>query len=271
LVVSDTSDRYSHGHHESVLRSHQWRTAENSAGFLLAHLAPGRDLLDVGCGPGTITTDLARRVAPARVCGIDLSLDVITTARQLQNAAGNEDVLFDEGNVYDLSFADASFDVVYAHQVLQHLSDPVAALREMRRVLRVDGVLGVRDSDYGAFTWAPDDPWLDRWMQIYQQLTARNQAVANAGRYLPTWVRRAGFDAMDVSSSTWTFHSADDRSWWGQLWADRVRESEFASQSMEYGLATREELDSIAQAFLTWADDENGLFIVVHTEVIARR
>jgi ubiquinone/menaquinone biosynthesis C-methylase UbiE len=271
LEVSDTADRYSHGHHESVLRSHQWRTAENSAGFLLAHLAPGRDLLDVGCGPGTITTDLAQRVAPGKTFGIDLSLDVIATARELQRDTGVENVIFDEGNVYDLSFADGSFDIVYAHQVLQHLGNPVAAVSEMRRVLRADGVLAVRDSDYGAFTWAPDDSELDRWMQIYQQLTTRNNAVANAGRYLPMWIRQAGFESMHVTSSTWTFHTHEERTWWGQLWADRIRESDFASQSIEYGLTTREELVTIAAAFERWAQHDDGLFIVVHAEVIARR
>jgi 2-polyprenyl-3-methyl-5-hydroxy-6-metoxy-1,4-benzoquinol methylase len=50
---------YTHGHHESVLRSHSWRTAENSAAYLLGQLSPGMSLLDVGCGPGTITADLA--------------------------------------------------------------------------------------------------------------------------------------------------------------------------------------------------------------------
>jgi hypothetical protein len=74
-----------------------------------------------------------------------------------------------------------------------------------------------------------------------------------------------------VTSSTWTFHTHEERSWWGQLWADRIRESECASQSIEYGLSTREELDVIAEAFEAWAEDVNGLFIVVHSEVIARR
>ena len=58
--------QYTHGHHESVLRSHRWRTAENSAAYLLPHLGPARTLLDVGCGPGTITADLAAPWRPAR-------------------------------------------------------------------------------------------------------------------------------------------------------------------------------------------------------------
>jgi ubiquinone/menaquinone biosynthesis C-methylase UbiE len=268
--VPGPDDRYTHGHHESVLRSHRWRTAENSAGFLLAHLEPGQDLLDIGCGPGTITVELARLVAPGRTVGIDLSDDVLDAARQWQTERGQSDATFEQGNVYHLAFPDSCFDVVYAHQVLQHLSDPVAALIEMRRVLRPGGRLAVRDSDYGAFVWAPDDPCLDRWMALYQQITARNNATANAGRYLPVWVRAAGYSSLAVSSSTWTFHEKNEREWWGRLWADRVRESEFSHQGIEYGLTTRDELDGIAEAWLAWADDVNGLFIVVHTEVMAR-
>ena len=62
---------YTHGHHESVLRSHTWRTAENSCAYLLPELRPGQGLLDVGCGPGTITADLALLVAPGGVVGLD--------------------------------------------------------------------------------------------------------------------------------------------------------------------------------------------------------
>ena len=94
--------------------------------------------------------------------------------------------------MYALDFEDASFDVVHAHQVLQHLQDPVAALRELRRVLRPGGTLAVRDSDYAAFVWAPADPLLDRWNELYHPITARNGAEADAGRYLLGWVQAAG-------------------------------------------------------------------------------
>src|SRR5690606_33807663 len=78
--VRSMPDAYTHGHHESVLRSHRWRTAENSAAYLLPHLAPGTSVLDVGSGPGTITADLAARVAPGRVVGVDASADVVSDA-----------------------------------------------------------------------------------------------------------------------------------------------------------------------------------------------
>ena len=118
-------DRYTHGHAEPVLQSHRWRTAENSAGYLLPSLRSGLDLLDVGCGPGTITVDLAARVAPGRVLGIDISDEPLAEARGLAERSG-VDVTFEVGDVYALAEPDDSFDVVHAHQVLQHLTDPVA-------------------------------------------------------------------------------------------------------------------------------------------------
>lgn len=208
-------DTYSHGHHESVLRSHVWRTAENSAAYLLPHLRPGLDLLDVGCGPGTITLELAALVRPGRVVGVDAAPTAVAEAERHERDHGGSDVTFQVGDVYGLGFPDAYFDVVHAHQVLQHLSDPARALRSMRRVLRPGGLVAVRDGDYGAMVWSAADPRLDRWLALYHELTARNGAEADAGRYLLGWVQRAGFVDVAASNSAWTFATPEERAWWG--------------------------------------------------------
>ncbi len=264
-------DIYTHGHHDSVLRSHRWRTAENSAGYLLDSLRPGQDLLDVGCGPGTVTVDLARRVDPGSVVGLDRAPEVIEEAEQLRARAGLGNVTFAVGDVYSLTAADDSFDVVHAHQVLQHLSRPVDALREMQQVLRPGGILAVRDSDYGAFVWAPADPRLDRWLELYHAVTIRNGADADAGRHLLGWVREAGFVDVRVTSSTWTFADPESRAWWGGLWAERVRLSSFAEQAQAHGLADADELSGMAEAWRRWAEHPDGFFAVLHGEVLARR
>src|ERR1700747_2716437 len=119
--------KYTHGHHESVLRSHQRRTAEDSAAYLLPHLKAGLSVLDVGCGPGTITADLAARVTPGPVTAVDQFADVLTTARGEAERRNLSNVSFAPADVHKLDFPDDTFDVVHAHQVLQHVADPVRA------------------------------------------------------------------------------------------------------------------------------------------------
>ena len=120
-----SSPRYTHGHAESVLRSHRARTAENSAAYLLPVLRPGLSLLDVGSGPGTITADLAARVAPGRVTALETSDAVLQHTRDEVARRGCSTVDFVVGDVLALDFPAASFDVVHTHQVL---SQPPARL-----------------------------------------------------------------------------------------------------------------------------------------------
>jgi ubiquinone/menaquinone biosynthesis C-methylase UbiE len=261
---------YTHGHHESVLRSHTWRTAENSSAYVLPYLRTGQAVLDVGCGPGTITADLALLVAPGEVVGLDASAEVVAQAQSHATALGLANVRFEVGDLFALPYPDESFDVVHLHQVLQHLADPAAALVQLRRVLRPDGLLAARDSDYGAFTWAPDDPWLDRWLALYFDVTRRNGHDARIGPKLPALARAAGFDDVATSSSTWTFADPASRAWWGDLWADRIRYSRIGEQAVEYGLSDRDELESIAAAFLRWAAAPDSVFVTTHVEIVAR-
>jgi len=264
-------DVYTHGHHESVLRSHRWRTAENSAAYLLPQLLPGQSLLDVGCGPGTVTIDLAQRLAPGEVVGVDTSSAVIEIAR----AAGKDaqaNVTFDVADAYRLPFAADSFDVVHAHQVLQHLTDPIAALREMRRVAKPGGIVAVRDADYSGMTWFPRSNGLDEWLALYHEVTQANGAEADAGRRLLSWVREAGFDPAGIvpSAGTWCYATPEDREWWAGLWADRSVASNFAAQAIEHGLADEVGLELLADAWREWGQQPDGWFTVLHGEVLAR-
>ncbi len=262
-------DTYTHGHHESVLRSHTWRTAENSVAYVLGHLRSGMDLLDVGCGPGTITVDLAERVAPGKVVGIDRAEAIVDRASSLDVAATGLE--FRAGDVYELDFDDGSFDVVHVHQVLQHLTDPIAALVEMRRVLRPGGLLAVRESDFGAFVWAPSEPALERWLELYFEVTAANGADAAAGRHLLGWAQQAGFDDIEVSATTWTFADPERREWLGTQWADRTRYSALGQQAVEYGLADADELEELAQGWLRWMARPDGFYLQPSMEILARK
>lgn len=172
---------YTHGHHESVLRSHRWRTAANSAAYLIGELRPGMAVLDVGCGPGTITADLAALVTPGRVTAVDANGEILDQAAEVAAERGLGNVEFATADVHDLDFPDDSFDVVHAHQVLQHVGDPVQALREMRRVCRPGGIVAARDSDYAAMTWYPEVPVMDAWQELYRRVARANGGEPDAG------------------------------------------------------------------------------------------
>jgi SAM-dependent methyltransferase len=259
---------YTHGHHESVLRSHRWRTAENSAAYLLPHLTSGATLLDVGCGPGTITADLAGRVS--HVTALEVTADALDIARAEIGRRGLTTVDFAVGDVHALDFPDDSFDVVHAHQVLQHVGDPVAALREMRRVTRPGGVVAVRDSDYAAFTWYPELPALNEWLDLYERVARGNGGEPNAGRRLLSWAHAAGCTDVTATSSTWCFATPEDRDWWGGMWADRVLASDLARTALASGAATHDDLHRIAAAWRAWAADDDGWLSLLHSELICR-
>ncbi|MDQ6696007.1 MAG: methyltransferase domain-containing protein [Actinomycetota bacterium] len=266
-----TGDIYTHGHQDAVLRAHRWRTAENSAAYLLAHLQAGHRLLDVGCGPGTLTADLARRVSPGEAVGVDMAASVVEEAVGHAARSQIDNVSFRVGDFRDAGLEPASFDVVHAHQVLQHLSDPVGALEAMARLARPGGIVAARDADYSGFVWSPADQSLDRWRDIYLAVCRRNGAEPDAGRWLLRWARAAGLSDIAYASSTWTFASTEDRTWWAALWAERCVSSSFAQQAVDYGIASPSELEGVAHGWRRWAEDPDALFIAVHGEVLARR
>ncbi len=270
MTQQDAAQRYTHGHAESVLRSHRWRTADNSAAYLLPHLRPGMSLLDLGCGPGTITADLARLVEPGRVLGVDASSAVLTDAAAHARDVGAHNVAFAVADASRLAVPDRSFDVVHAHQVLQHLSDPVDALREMRRVCRLGGLVAARDADYAAMAWFPRLPELDRWQALYQRVARSNGAEPDGGRFLRHWAFRAGFTDVLSSASVWCYSTDAERAWWGGLWADRVLDSHLAEQAVTRGFADRAELTELSAGWRRWAAEPDAWFAVLNGEIVCR-
>ena len=262
---------YTHGHAASVLRSHASRTVANSAAYLIPHLRRGARVLDVGCGPGTITADLATRVAPGVVIGVEPTPGPLEDARAHAAAVGVENVTFAVGDVYALDFPDGAFDVVHAHQVLQHLGDPIAALREMLRVCAPNGVVAARDADYAAMTWYPADPRLDRWLTIYRAIAHGNGAEPDAGRRMLAWANAAGAAEVTASASVWCYATPDDRAWWGGMWADRILTSAITRQAIAGGHADEAELRAISAAWRAWAAQDDGWFAIIHGEVLCRR
>ena len=261
-----TQSHYTHGHHESVLRSHRSRTVDNSAAYLIPWLRPGIDVLDIGAGPGTITKDFAGRVFPGCVLGIDNAREIVATATT--DAVEVANLSYEVGDAYALPAADDTFDIVHAHQVLQHLAEPVKALAEWKRVCKPDGVVAARDADYAVMVWHPAEPLLDRWLVIYRDVARSNRGEPDAGRRLLEWAHAAGFSDVRASASVWCYSTPEEREWWGGLWADRLTQSAFGEQAARDGHCSTDDLDEMAAAWHRWSAAPAGWFAVLHGEII---
>ncbi|KAM0750100.1 methyltransferase type 11 [Meredithblackwellia eburnea MCA 4105] len=272
MTESKAEAVYIHGHVASVLRSHTSRTASNSAAFLLPHLGPHFHILDVGCGPGTITVDFARFVPEGRVTGLERSQEVLESAKRHGEEKGVSNVEWVAGDVHQLPFEDNRFDVVYAHQVIQYVTSPVDALREMRRVLKPNGILALREGDFDSIVYHPSPiPELERWKELYLQIAYQNGGQPNAGRQVHAWAREAGFDPpkMKRSAGTWCYSSPEEIAWWSDLWAERVIKSSFKDSALKGGLATEQALQNISDSWKSWGEKPDAWFALLHGELLA--
>lgn len=264
---------YVSGHHSSVLRSHTWRTAENSAAYLIPHLQANYKLLDVGCGPATITLDFAQLLTDGEAVGIDTSSAVIDQAITSAAERGVHNASFHVGDILDSpsAFPDGSFDVTHAHQVLQHVQDPVKAMSELRRISR--NIVAVRETDFSSAAWYPLLPGLEEWRQLWIKVNRAGGLDPDMGRRLLSVAMQSGFERQQITStaSTWCYTTAEEREWWSSLWAERLMQSDFARSALKSELASKADLERMADAWKAWGAAEDAWFVFLHGEVICRK
>jgi len=176
------------------------RRLDPNGAFFIPFLKPGIAVLDCGCGPGTITRDIARKVAPGTVTGLDFNLSQVERATRDAQAEGLRNVEFRQGSVYELPFADDSFDGVFSHALLEHLREPGRAVAEFFRVLKPGGMLGVCTPDWGGFLVAPPNEEMKDAFQAYRDLQNANGGDVDCGRKLGGYVAGANFDNVRMSS-----------------------------------------------------------------------
>ncbi|KAI5285190.1 hypothetical protein KEM52_002560 [Ascosphaera acerosa] len=265
---------YTYDHSPAVVSTHSWRTVANSAAYVIPVLRPDDAdyaILDVGCGPGSITIDLAQRCPRARVVGLEPTEEPLARARAAAAAAGVANLTFATGDIHALPFPDDSFDLVHAHQVLQHVEDPVHALRELRRVCRAGGgVVAARDSD--RLSWFPEDnAGIAAFVALDYKVRGASGGHPHCGRMLHAWARDAGFDLARVqrSAAAWCFSSPDERRYWGGSFGARARASGFVDTAVSGGFTTREELEEMARGWDRFVEDEDAWFGLLHAEILA--
>lgn len=252
-------DYYSKGYDKTISGTHSWRTAENSSKYMIPIIKITDRILDIGCGPGTITKDLAQYVPKGEIIGIEPTQGLIDEANS-QLLPSN--VKFQIGSAYELPFDDESFDIVHAHQVFVHLKDPVSALKEARRVLKKGGKLCIRDGELKSLLIYPE-AYIEP-LEFFTEKLRGAYTVANGATRQKSMVKKAGFQDWKLSTSNWGFSTGEERQMLAKMFIERLKNVTFDGDEPY----TKKEL---IEAWEGWMKDEVAVYVIMNGEIIATK
>lgn len=234
------------------------RSAAVYADFFAPHLTRRDLVLDVGCGAGSTTIGLAAKVD--RVIGVDLEDTEFDDARAYAQVSGIDNVEFCEGSVYELGFPDQHFDACLAHSMVETLDRPVDALREIRRVLKPGGVIGVASVEYGGLILAgPDEPVLRRFYELRTRLW-QDEGVADPyrGRALRGVLHAAGYERVEATTTSISYGTEAAVRAFGRDRAEECRDGWYADGAERLGLGRADDVREMEDAWLAWSESPDA-------------
>jgi len=261
-------EKHARGVTPGLSRDYAERTAEHQAAFLLPHLRPGMDLLDVGCGPGTITLGLARAVAPGQVMGIDRDAAELEAARRLAAARGISNVRFEMGDALSLPFEEVTFDAAYENDLFVHLAEDAArAAREVYRVLKPGGFFGARDVDTDSVVWGSPSEALKELDALMQRWQESRGSDITLGKHLPTILREAGFAGTIKSVSADTKGTIEETRAHARITISLL-DGPFGRAVLEKGWGDESTIERLKRSMRAWGEHPDAFFANVHVEVV---
>lgn len=238
------------------------RAASEHAAFIIPYLKPGMSLLDCGSGPGTITVDLANLVAPGEVVGVDIGESQAERANSLAKERNIKNVRFEVASAYELPFPDESFDVVFSHNMLEHLSEPKKAISEFKRVLKTGGLVGLRSTVHLKDIIEPRDPSVVKMFALIQQLYSGNGQDPFIGGKFRGLLNEFGFSGIEAGasySSHWTTENISSFVEAGSALWERL---------LEHGLTDRAEIDELVSDMKKWAQHPDAFLARARGHVV---
>ncbi|KAF7190781.1 putative methyltransferase C1B3.06c [Pseudocercospora fuligena] len=188
------------------------RNVQENASHTLPYLKPDSKILDIGCGIGTISQDFAQRCPQGSILGIDHNTESLDIAKEAASTLKLSNLKYETGDVMNLSgIPDNEFDIVHAHQVILHLSDPVGGLKEMCRVCKPSGIVAIRDN--AELIWVNATPLMLQQKEETEKVMYGKDDAKRGGRLSHIWMNAAGFSWEDISmgSAGW---EVDRVTWW---------------------------------------------------------
>lgn len=269
---SEGSDTYIHDyesvHNTGIIRG---RTLEKHGAFFLPYLRPDMNVLDCGCGPGTISLGLAKIVPSGEVVGIDIESSQLDIARSSAAEFGISNATFEVGNVYQLSFSDNRFDAVFSHALFEHLNDPVTAFKEIHRVLKPGGLVGVRTSEWSGTILSPSNEDLKSALDIYLKFRQERGGNPFIGQTLRALLREAGFVDTEGSASYECWGTKEGMASVADVLIGEFADQELQEQAVRLGWADKAHFERTAEAIRDLCRNPDSIFAHAWFEAVGRK
>jgi len=246
------------------------RSAATNAAYLLPHLKPGMRVLDFGCAPGTISMGLAEAISPGELHGVDMEASQVDIARAASVAGGHENAVFHVGDVTKLPFEDNFFDAAHCYALLMHVPDTMAALAELKRVLKPGGIIGVGDFIGDSSFIEPKTILNGIWPMIFRLFEA-NGGHSQLGKELRGRFSEAGFVDIESAGTFESFGSNADTPGFKNMMFDYVLAPAMADSIVTLGIATQEEVNKWREEIVVWESDPSVFAGVAWGEAIGRK
>jgi len=266
--MSNQNEQYSPGYRPKLINDYKQRHISKEASFFIPYLHSGMMLLDCGCGPGSITEGFAGIVQPGLVYGIDIEHEQIAASKKLAQHKQLKNMKFKVANVYNLPFGNDLFDAVFAHTLLQHLKDPNQALKEMYRVLKPGGIIGVRDDDQGSLILSPSNTQLEKLIHLFAQFLQYKGGNPYIGRQHRQLLRQAGFFDIEASASCHYHGNSKAVCIYAEV-IDDLLQSVIAETAIQQGWATTKEIKTLVDACQSWGNNPDAFDAITFCEAVA--
>jgi ubiquinone/menaquinone biosynthesis C-methylase UbiE len=268
--MTKSREQYTMGYGRAATSIMAARTAESHAAFFIDRLKPGMNILDCGCGPGTITLGFAELIAPGQVVGTEIEASQVALARERAGQKNISNVRFEVADIYQLPFEDASFDAIFISAVLGNLREPVRGLREAHRVLKPGGVIGVKEFDHGGDIIHPSDPWLEKYAELYIRMRRENGHDPKSGRKIGTFLLDAGFSKLEMTAIYESFGTPVGVAVFAQASIGLLVDG-WSDEFERRGWATKAEIAQMSEAWQRFAAIPGAIFAATWCEAVAEK
>lgn len=271
-AIRKQSDSYLLGYGSQVVNMLSKRSFVKEGAFLLPFLKPGMCILDVGCGPGTISISLAECFPYINVVGIDIEEQQIAQACDSVKRLGIENIEFYVADVYALPFEPETFDLIYAHTLFMHLASPERALQNFFHSVKPNGIIGIRDgiSSFDNFTNLDLPDRFSSLSDLFRRAIEQGPAMVDVGIKLKGLLRSSGFENIKISSFNKIYDHPEEieilKSWYQSMFSTTLGQS-----ILKYGLLSSKELDTLIEGLSAWPEDPAALSILCWIEYIAQK